>query len=191
MKRLWVALFVFPSMALAEIGSLQVDQYCSFDGGQLPQNLTTFASDEEAEAAIARIMDFNGLSQNFKIMAADVDNAAAVIDKASRQRYILYNHLFMNQVKNTTQNRWAEISILAHEIGHHLNNHTFEGGGSRPKRELEADVFSGHILQRMGASMGDAVAAMRKVASVNGSRTHPPRRARIAAITSGWKRAEM
>lgn len=188
MKRLWVALFIFPSMALAEIGSLQVDQYCSFNNDPLPKQLITFSSDADARAAISRIMQYTGLPPRFKIMAADVPNAAAIIK--GNQRYILYNQFFMSQIKNATQNQWAQISILAHEIGHHLSSHTLEESGSRPHLELEADMFSGHVLQRMGASMEDAVAAMKQVADENGSRTHPPRRSRIAAIANGWKRAE-
>ena len=188
MKRLWVALFIFPSMALAEIGSLQVDQYRSFNNDPLPKQLITFSSDADARAAINRIMQYTGLPPRFKIMAADVPNAAAII--RGNQRYILYNQFFMSQIKNATQNQWAQISILAHEIGHHLSSHTLEESGSRPRLELEADMFSGHVLQRMGASIEDAVAAMKQVADENGSRTHPPRRSRIAAIANDWKQAQ-
>jgi len=188
MKHLWVALFVFPAIASAEIGSLQVDQYCSFNDDPLPKQLITFSSDADAKAAISRIMQYTGLPPRFKILAADVPNAAAII--RGNQRYILYNQFFMSQIQNKTQNQWAQISILAHEIGHHLSSHTLEESGSRPRLELEADMFSGHVLQRMGASMEDAVAAMKQVADENGSRTHPPRRSRIAAIANGWKKAQ-
>ena len=188
MKRLWVSLLVFPAIASAEIGSLQVDQYCSFNNDPLPKQLVTFSSGADAKAAINRIMQYTGLPPRFKILAADVPNAAAII--RGNQRYILYNQFFMSQIQNATQNQWAQISILAHEIGHHLSSHTLEESGSRPRLELEADMFSGHVLQRMGASMEDAVAAMKQVADENGSRTHPPRRSRIAAIANGWKQAQ-
>ena len=191
MKRVLLALLSLPSIALAAgtgIGSLEVDEYCAFNSELLPHKLTTFASDADARAAVERIMRYTGLSPRFNIMASDVSNAVAVI--RGKQRYILYSQFFMQQVKNATGNQWSEISILAHEIGHHLNNHTLEENGSRPDLELEADMFSGHVLYRMGASMADAVAAMNKVADENGSSTHPPRRTRVAAITNGWKRAQ-
>lgn len=75
---------------------------------------------------------------------------------------------------------------MAHEIGHHLSGHTLDGLGSRPKKELEADRFSGFILQKMGATLDQATATVNTF-SEEGSRTHPGRSARVAAVTNGWK----
>ena len=75
-------------------------------------------------------MKFTVLSANFTIKAANVPYACAVIDVQSR--FILYSQKFMEKVKNETFNNWAEISIFAHEIGHHFFGHTLELGGSRP-----------------------------------------------------------
>ena len=38
------------------------------------------------------------------------------------------------------------MTLLAHEVGHHLNGHTIHRGGSTPELELEADEFAGFIL---------------------------------------------
>ena len=78
---------------------------------------------------------------------------------------------------------------MAHEVGHHLNGHTLSDVGSRPKRELEADYYSGFILQRLGANLDDARVAMLKLGSDSGSRTHPARHDRLAAIGNGWMKA--
>ena len=38
-------------------------------------------------------------------------------------RYIFYNREFMSEINSNT-NYWSNMSILAHEIGHHINGHT-------------------------------------------------------------------
>ena len=83
-------------------------------------------------------------------------------------------------------NYWASVSILAHEIGHHLNGHSLMPGGSRPSLELEADKFSGFVLATLGASLEDSQVAINKLVSDEGSLTHPPKSARLAAIANGW-----
>ena len=169
------------------VGDIDLGDNCSYFGEPLPENVRTFSSDSEAEQAIRDIVDAIGLVPRFETMAAGVPNAAAVIE--GDRRFILYNQHFMRSVRQQTGNRWAPISILAHEIGHHLNAHTLSQSGSRPDIELEADVFSGNVLQRLGASVDDARAAMELLGSDTGSSTHPARRDRLAAITNGWMRA--
>ncbi len=83
-------------------------------------------------------------------------------------------------------NYWASLSILAHEVGHHLNGHSLIPGGSRPSLELQADKFSGFILAKIGASLEEAQSAINAIVSENGSTTHPGKSARLAAIANGW-----
>lgn len=95
-------------------------------------------SDNEAASILKLITEASGLALNFKILASDIPNAAAAI--IHNQRYILYNQTFIYNI-NQRVNYWASISILAHEVGHHLNSHSLVPGGSRPSLELEADKF--------------------------------------------------
>ena len=89
--------------------------------------------------------------------------AAAVIvldDDRIPQRVIAFNKDFIGLVKRATGgNAWAPVSVMAHEIGHHLSGHTITPGGSQPPTELEADKFSGFVLYKMGASLDDASSA--------------------------------
>ncbi|QTN19727.1 membrane-binding protein [Brevundimonas sp. AJA228-03] len=165
------------------------DGSCVYDGDVLDtEGVYGFESDADAEAATKRIMDQTGLVQNFTIRAADVPNAAAVINGESRM--ILYNQQFMRDVRRTTNTDWAAVSIMAHEVGHHLQGHTIRAGGSRPASELEADRYSGFVLHKMGATLEQAQAAMNALGSEAGSPTHPRKSARLAAITNGWQAAE-
>lgn len=58
-----------------------------------------------------------------------------------------------------------------------------------PPLELEADKYSGFVLYNMGAALSDAKAAMSLISNPSGSVTHPPRSARLTAITNGWLEA--
>ncbi len=137
---------------------------------------------------ITEIIDVVGLKPRFELRAANIDNAAAVIYNG--QRYILYNEEFLEAINNAVHTDWAGVSILAHEIGHHLNGHTLSRSGSNPADELEADEFSGFVLRKMGASLEEAQAAINLLAEERTSRTHPGRSYRLAAISKGWRNAE-
>src|SRR5205823_4509479 len=122
------------------------------------ESIRLFPATSEAKKAIQQILDVVGLRPNFEINAANVDNAAAIIYNG--RRYILYNTKFMTDINTAAHTNWAGISILAHEIGHHLNGHTLSDQGSRPDLELEADEFSGFVLRKMGATLHEAQFAM-------------------------------
>jgi hypothetical protein len=142
----------------------------------------------QAAGIIREITEAVGLQPRFELRATtQVDNAAAVV--YGGKRYLLYNPRFLAVVNRAGHTDWAGISILAHEMGHHLNGHTLRAGGSQPEDELEADEFSGFVLRRLGASLAQAQAAMAAVSPDAGSATHPGRAPRLAAISRGWGRA--
>ncbi|RSK43926.1 M48 family metalloprotease [Hymenobacter rigui] len=137
---------------------------------------------------LREITDVVGLKPRFQLRATtEVQNAAAVV--YGGQRYLLYNPQFVAAVNRAGRTDWAGISILAHEMGHHLNGHTLRPGGSNPADELEADEFSGFVLRKMGASMAEAQAGMAVVSDDEASPTHPGRSTRLTAISDGWLRA--
>ena len=142
----------------------------------------------QAAGIIREITEAVGLQPRFELRATTVvPNAAAVAYNG--KRFLLYNPKFLAAVNRAGHTDWAGISILAHEMGHHLNGHTLRSGGSQPQDELEADEFSGFVLRRLGASLAQAQAAMATVADDEGSSTHPGRTPRLAAISQGWNRA--
>lgn len=154
-------------------------------------NQKDYADNDEAIEVVNWIMNYTGVPPNFIVQAGNVDNAVAtlVIIDSVLTRAILYNPVFMQSVRIETTTDWAPISILAHEIGHHLCGHTLITGGSH-KVELEADEFSGFILFRMGASLAEAQATMKAIASNIPSLTHPGKQTRLAAIKKGWLKAQ-
>lgn len=178
---------MLPASAQKMFASAKINEVCSYYGETITTRITAHEADDAAEAVVKSIMSVIGLRPNFELRAANVPNAAAVI--INSKRYILYNPNFMNKVNSASGTYWASISILAHEIGHHLNGHTLDNKGSRPATELEADEFSGFVLNKMGASLKEAQAAMSLIASMKGSHTHPPKQNRLTAIATGWGNA--
>lgn len=161
------------------------EHICSFAPDEvLDETLYSFASSDEARALVADIMSTVGLVPRFTVFAANVPNAAAVIE--GEERLIVYSE---NWIQNTiADNRWAAVSLMAHEIAHHLNGHTLEAGGSRPPTELEADSFAGFAVGRLGGSLQDAQWLFNQLPAT-GSDTHPPRSARLEAVAVGWREA--
>ena len=169
-------------------------QACSYDGSPVafsPPDLSKGGS--SGKQVVAEIMKYTGLPANFVVVEGQVPNAAAVImagpDKVPR-RVIAYNPAFMGDVIRATKaNNWAPVSIMAHEIGHHLSGHTIVPGGSQPPIELESDKFSGFVLYKMGAPLADAQRAIATLIPEADGETHPGRRKRLAAIANGWTEA--
>ncbi len=149
---------------------------------------SNFTSSTEGAQIARQIIDVVGLNANLDVReSSQVPNAAAII--YGGRRYVLYNGNFINQLIRTTGTKWAATSVLAHEIGHHLNGHTITAGGSQPAIELEADEFSGFVLRKMGATLAEAQAAMKTLPSATASRTHPAQYDRLASIATGWNKA--
>ena len=161
---------------------------CSYYGEHVNSNIIGFSSSAEAKNVVTDIIDVLGLQPKFEVRSANIPNAAAVI--ASGKRYILYNPNFINTINKAAGNKWASVAILAHEIGHHLNGHTLQAGGSRPNIELEADEFSGFVLRKMGASLSEAQSAMKIAANHRATTTHPAKDHRLTSIADGWYKAE-
>ncbi|MGE0371851.1 MAG: M48 family metalloprotease [Gammaproteobacteria bacterium] len=167
--------------------------YCHYAGEDgLPNPFAhaetkAFSESASASSVVKEILDEAGLAPNFVVRPANVPNAAA--SARGGQRFIEYNPGFISQLKDGTRTNWAVYSVMAHEIGHHLQGHTLQAGGSRPALELEADEYSGFILARLGASLPQTQKAMRTFGSDDSRGTHPNTDDRLAAIKQGWERA--
>lgn len=167
-------------------------QACSYDGRPVAVDPAKIGGEapSECSSAVNRIMTFTGLPANFDVVAGPVDNAAAVIlldQNRLPHRVIAFNPNFMQTAsKMVGGNSWGPISIMAHEIAHHLSGHTITPGGSRPEIELEADKFSGFVLQKMGAPLDAATMMIMTVGTPHATATHPSKHQRASAIREGW-----
>ena len=161
------------------------DHLCSFAPDEVfDEDIYSFSSSEQADEMVAQILSTVGLVPRFRIYAANVPNAAAVID--GDERLIVYSEDWIQN--SIAHNRWAAVALLGHEIAHHLNGHTLEAGGSRPPTELEADKFAGFAVGKLGGNLQEAQWLFQQLPA-SGSDTHPPRGARLEAVAVGWRDA--
>jgi hypothetical protein len=129
-----------------------------------------------------------GLEPKFELKEADVLNIEASVSHG--KKYILYNPAFVNSLNAATRNnRWALMTLLAHEIGHHINGHTSRKGGNKLLMELQADEFAGYVMHKLGATLLQAQNVMFYIARTEDSKTHPARNLRLLAIEKGWNGA--
>ncbi len=154
------------------------------------RKVTSTDASQDARDIVQRIMSAIGLAANFEVRAAPgVANAEAVVENAGKTRLILYNPTWMGELKQALSgDNWSEISILAHEIGHHLQFH-MDPDFANYAAELQADYFSGFILNKLGASLAQAQLAMAMISPEEPSETHPGRAARVQEIARGWTAA--
>lgn len=150
---------------------------------------STFSSVYEARDYLNTMLDSIRWEENFTVQEQNgINNAYATIIR--NKRYIIYDNDFLENLDNYAGTKWASISVLAHEMGHHYKNHVISQGGSTPPKEIEADYFSGYVMAKLGASLNEARAAMQKIASTKASSTHPGKADRLNAIAEGWNYAE-
>ncbi len=148
-----------------------------------------FSSVYEARDILKNMLDSIDWQENFNIREQNgIRNAYATI--INQKRWIIYDNDFLEDLDAYTSTKWASISVLAHEMGHHYYNHVVSSSGSTPSKEIEADAFSGFVLAKLGASLDQSVAAMQAIASDRASSSHPAKRDRVTAIGRGWNTAK-
>ena len=112
-----------------------------------------FQSVYEAGAYINTMLDSINWKENFNVREQNgINNAYATIIR--NQRYIIYDNTFLENLDAYAKTKWASISVLAHEMGHHYRNHVIDARGSTPPKEIEADYFSGYVMAKNGCNAG-------------------------------------
>jgi hypothetical protein len=67
--------------------------------------------------------------ENFRIKEQpNIQKAYATI--INSMRWIIYDNEFLESLDTYASTKWASISVLAHEIGHHYYNHVIKNQGS-------------------------------------------------------------
>ncbi|WP_339707738.1 M48 family metalloprotease [Algoriphagus aquimarinus] len=163
---------------------------CNYDDVSEAFGVLVEAPSIRQQNQISEILRFSGLPSNFRILKTtnEIDNAFAAI--LQDQRLIVFDEKLLIDTEQGSDAYWSSMSILAHEVGHHLSGHTVDGKGSNHKTEMEADKFSGFVLFKMGASLDEANYAMNLIGSDTDSRSHPSKVKRLGYIEEGWNEAQ-
>ena len=180
----------YPLRLAAQPLALQLTAGCAYDDTLAERKVYVFEASGEADRIVAEVVDALGLQKNFIVKSANVQNALATVEGG--QGYILYSTSFLEKFKADANTRWAAYSVLAHEIGHHLNGHGFAEAdpAKRKLMELEADQFSGNVLRALGATLAEAQAGIETFGLQGESALHPGKAARREAIANGWKKKD-
>jgi formylglycine-generating enzyme required for sulfatase activity len=169
---------------------LRFKHTCSYDGDRANEELYAYDPSDEATNLVNSILELNGLSPNFILKTGNVKNAEAALD--GKKRYITYNTTFFEAFKAGPDAQWAAYCVMAHEIAHHLNfdDMAEDDTDKRKLMELEADRYAGGMLFRLGATLEQAQAGIKNYTQEAGSKSHPPKGARMNSIAVGWKKAQ-
>ena len=193
MKKLLLVLLLIPFVSFGQ--TKEELQLC------LAVQTNSFSTDTEADNALDRILNVIGASKNFVLTpCSEIHNAIATSYKGIR--YILYDKAFMRTINSRT-NDWSSLTILAHEVGHHINGHaldlTMYAGGvveakslaAKRKMELEADEFSAFIMAKLGAPLNKIESAISLISNDKDDTysTHPAKSKRLNAIRIGFNKA--
>ena len=168
---------------------------------QLSYSSTSEPLDEDIDNVLDQIISITGLEKNFQLqICSNIDNASAL--SFNGVRYIFYDKDFLESISG--KNRWFVTFILAHEVAHHLQDHTkdalmyyngYKDNMSKEKRrlqELEADKWAGFILGKLGCSFKNAIDAVSKIPYdeyEDHLSDHPHEALRIEAVTEGYNNA--
>ena len=203
MKRIFSVIVLIICLPL--IGFGQTDNYTkSANAAELCDVMkgNSFSTYQNADLALDKILSVTGMSKRFVLKECNgISNCIAT--EFNGIRYILYDKYFMDDIAENSSS-WTNLAILAHEIGHHVNGHSLDlivaavGTANAPslsesrQRELEADQFSGFVLQKLGASLYQAQEAIRILSSNadDSYSTHPSRYKRLAAIERGYNKSK-
>jgi hypothetical protein len=139
-----------------------------------------------AVAEVKAVQAAIGYAAPLAVFQAGGGNAFAMLGP-NGTKLIGYNAGFLSQL-DRIGGRFAPISVLAHEVGHHANGDTsWQAAARHPwMRELGADWVSGYALARLNASAEEATRALRAMFN-HGSATHPDTPRRIHAVLAGWQ----
>lgn len=185
-----VAFLCLPSTALANS-----EFECSinnFSGFSLQK------ASPQIEDLIDRIVTIGKIKQKYTVCKIpNIKNAGAVIHWDTAKKIIIYDPVFLDRwARLSGDYHWGMITILAHEIGHHVKNHTARKKHKLSMQEirdneLDADQFAGYVLANLGASLDNSVALMSKMDKYinDTNHTHPSGEKRLNAIKAGWQDA--
>ncbi len=187
--------------------SSSIISFCSFDAVyKTPQsigcpnvvdNSTPFNNVKEAQEVLDSLCETVFCAHYHLIECNHLGNASACIDSTNLTKYIAYDNIFFQKLKDNDHQIEAK-SILAHEIGHQINdhvlmllnanrNHVIYPDATRRDFEIVADKFSGYAMGRMGYDSAATLKAYYEViTNINDVGTYPAKYKRIEAVKEGW-----
>ena len=142
-------------------------------------------------SGIPDVVDKIEKTLNFKVaisvyLAKDENNCFATVGQGGI-RMLVTDVDFLQEVNDESGTKWGAISVIAHEVGHHIAG--FNHHPNQPDNELDADYWSGYTLQKLGASVNASTKAIMRFGTEQDTETHPNKYSRASIIKKGWEDA--
>ena len=219
MRKLLFLLFFIPFLSFGQNFNTEIyygSELCEIAQKYLNSNLSlSYASDQNnvnlnsannfsselAYESLDKILFQIGASRDKFIIQPCSNISNAVATQLGGVRYILYDPIFMTKVSDNFENsNWGEIFILAHEVGHHINNHSLdlllydkiseESKSKQREQELDADLFAAFIIARLGGGYEEIVSVIKNIAKDDSDHksSHPSLQKRLEAVKVGFER---
>lgn len=122
------------------------------------------------------------IDPDFEILILEGENNARAEFDGVR-RILAVDVGFLKRLNREAGTEWGAISVIAHEVGHHIAGFSL---GNSLRRELNADYWSGQALQRLGSSKSAAISAIIELGTDHDTDSHPNKWDRAKKIGQGW-----
>lgn len=140
------------------------------------------------KSGIPDIVDKIEKTLNFNVeiavyLAKNENNCWATTGQGGK-RLLVTDVDFLDEVNTVSGTKWAAISVIAHEVGHHI-----AGFGRHPNQlddELDADYWSGYTLEKLGASKNASTKCIMQFGTEEDTQSHPNKYSRANIIKKGW-----
>lgn len=170
-----------PILSAQEFLDIEITNKCIFSGTTMDEELYAFGTDVTTmDDLVKKILELGGgLKRNFYVVQTNVENISAVVHDG--KRYLLWSQDFLEEA-----NRIEAYASVAHEIGHHLNEHSLKAEFIESE-EKEADFFMGFILFKANFSEGEIRSFLTKMPKKENSGFDEDR---FKTVMEGFKKSE-
>jgi hypothetical protein len=144
--------------------------------------------EQQMRAFVAQVLAMTGLHNDVAVVIDPGAEGCAYATTRHGKQYIGVDPGCVGPLATAGRYNWRAVGILCHEIGHLLGGHTTTLANSH-REESEADEWAGWAMARLGSTLPEAQTVFGTF-SVPGSKTHPPRTARLASVACGWRKAQ-
>jgi hypothetical protein len=181
-------ILLFSLLTISIYTVAQLNNLCNYSDSKISENKLLYdrvPNDTYITGIIKEIENSINISGNFIVFNYPGYNNCAALNYYG-SRIIVYDPHFLQNVSN--QKKYITTSIIAHEIAHHLLNHTLIKTYDleiKRKQELEADYLSAVIMKKLGYSLNQSLEGVNKLADLNDDKnySHPLKEKRNLVIT--------
>lgn len=159
------------------------DTLAKYDAGNNEELLS------QLQTSVNFVLYENQCSLRILVKITDQVANLAAVSEQNGDLYIYVNPHYYRCARDSLS-EFEMLTPLCHEIGHHILGHCDDSTGSLPYKELDADYYSGYLMQGIGAKKYQVLRAIRYLGSDYDRATHPNKQDRMTAILAGFNRAK-